>query len=334
MKILITGAAGFVASHLIEYLNKFKSNFEIIGIDNFSYGYRERLIGLNINFLEADIQNIDQLEINNIDAVIHTAAIAPLPDNEVNPVLSYEQNVLNTVKLIDFISRRGCNKFIFLSTGALYENDINFPSKERDHIYTSLVYPTTKMCAEHALRAYSETYGISTYALRLFNMYGPRQDFFRKQPPLIGYLLKCLFNNETPQLYSDGEQSRDYVYINDLAEIVIELLSSKYNKKTLTALNIGSGVSTSVNEIINYLGLIHGRKINVERNPSDLFWQKYPSLFNRKNPLNKNIIQKEVNKYSLADISKVTELTGIKCNTEMHQGLKKCYDYAKEFFEK
>ena len=105
MRILITGAAGFVASHLIEYLNKSNKNFEIIGLDNFSYGYRERLNGLNLDFKEGDIGNIEEHGINNIDAVIHTAAVAPLPDNEVNPVLSYEQNVLNTIKLADFTSR-------------------------------------------------------------------------------------------------------------------------------------------------------------------------------------------------------------------------------------
>ena len=92
-------------------------------------------------------------------------------------------------------------------------------------------------------------------------------------------------------------------------------------------------MSTSVNEIIKLLELIHNEKINILRNPSELFWQKYPSLFDRKNPLSKKIIEKEVNKYSLADITKVTQLTGIKCQTEMIEGLRKCYDYAKKYFE-
>ncbi len=334
VKVLITGAAGFVASHIIEYINRYNNEIEIIGIDNLSYGYKERLEGLSLEFIQGDVEDIEKYNIRDVSAIIHTAAIAPLPHNEINPTESYKQNVVNTIRVAEFASKIGCKKIIFLSTSAIYENDIKFPSKEREHLNTTLVYPTTKMCAEHALNAYSNSYSLSTYALRLFNLYGPRQDYFREQPPLIGYLLRSIFNNEIAELYSNGEQSRDYIYIDDLAKVIINLLNKQDNKKGLKVLNVGSGLTTSVNEIIDILSKISGNEIRINRNSSEKFWDNYSSLFDRDLPLNKDYINKEVNKYSKSDNTILHELTGINCNTSMEEGLKKCYDFAKKYFNK
>ena len=334
MKILITGAAGFVASHLIEFINKNHCEDNIIGIDNFSYGYKERLENLRLSFIEDDINNINNIKLTNIDAIIHTAAIAPLPDNEIDPSKSYIENVVNTVKVAEYATKIGCRKIIFLSSGAIYENDLSFPSHERDHLKTSLVYPTSKMCAEHALNSYSRSYGLSTYALRLFNLYGPRQDYFRKHPPLIGYLLKCIFQDEVATLFSDGRQQRDYVYIDDLARIIMQLLKNNHDRIGLTALNVGSGIAHSVNEIVELLSDISGKEIIINRKDSTKFWHKYASIFERKYPLDVNIIKKEVNKYTLSDNRYLKEITNLSCSTSMRNGLEECYYYAKKYFLK
>ena len=185
MKILITGAAGFVASHIIEYLNRNHPDYKLVGIDNLKYGYIDRIKDLKLDFIEEDIKNIKQIGLGSFDSIIHTAAIAPLPDNEIDPSNSYTENLINTIKMAEFSREKNCKKFIFLSSGAIYENDTNFPSNERIHLETNLVYPTSKMCAEHASRSYSNTYGLSTYALRLFNLYGPRQDFLGNNRHLL-----------------------------------------------------------------------------------------------------------------------------------------------------
>ena len=334
MKILITGAAGFVASHIIEFLNKNHDEYKIVGIDNLSYGYKERLDNLSLYFIESDLNNIDKIKMENVNAIIHTAAIAPLPDNEIDPSKSYTENVVNTIRVAEYATKIGCKKIIFLSSGAIYENDATFPSKEREHLKTSLVYPTTKMCAEHALGAYSRSYGISTYALRLFNLYGPRQDYFRKHPPLIGYLLKCIFNDEVATLYSDGHQKRDYVFINDLAKVIINLLEIDDKKIGITPLNIGSGVATSVNEIVDVLNKISQKELIIKRNHSSDFWKKYESIFTKKMSLNLNILDKEVNKYTLSENTNLHNITNLKCTTSIEDGLRECYDYAKRYFQK
>ena len=226
MKILITGSAGFVASSLIDYFNKYNPDISIVGLDDFSYGYKNRLEGLNLEFLEVGIKEFTNNKeyLQKFDAVIHCAAIAPLPENEIDPVRSYENNLLNTIRIADYCSKIGCPKLIFFSSGAIYENDISFPSKEFEHQKTTLVYTTSKMCAEHALSAYSRSYGLNTVALRLFNLYGPRQDYFRKQPPLLVH--KCLIKDETAFLYSDGKQRRDYIYILTYLRLLKKILFS------------------------------------------------------------------------------------------------------------
>ena len=119
-----------------------------------------------------------------------------------------------------------------------------------------------------------------------------------------------------------------------MARIIIELLLDKYNSKKFTSLNVGSGIATSVNQIIDYLSEIHGKEIKVVRKKSDSFWDKYPELFNTNNPLNRTIINKEVNKFSLSDNTNLYAITGIKCETSIKTGLKKCYDHARYYFSK
>ena len=333
MNILITGAAGFVASSLIDFFNKNNPSIKITGIDDFSFGYKRRLDNLNLKFIN---QNIETYTIKNrpekFDAVIHCAATAPLPDNEINPSKSYENNVVNSIRIAEFCTKIGCNRLIFFSTGAIYENDEVFPSKESFHHQTTLVYPTSKMCAEHALRGYALSYKLKVFSLRLFNLYGPRQDYFRKQPPLIGYITKCLLNDEEATLYSDGEQRRDYIYIKDVYEIVKSLLNFD-TPNNFTSLNLGTGITYSVNEIVNQLCKIANKDIKIKRKSAGDFWDKYPNLFSKTLPLDKNLIIKEVNKYSEANIDKLKALLNYTPKITLEEGLRECYEYALKYFE-
>lgn len=329
-KILITGSAGFVGSSLISYFNENTKDFKIVGIDDLSYGYRERLEDLDLDFKKISVEKYcseRNLSNDKFDAVIHCAAIAPLPDNEADPVKSYEQNVVNTIRVAKYCTEIGCKKLIFLSTAALYELDEIYPSTEKIHHLTRFVYPTTKMCAEHALRAYANSYALNCTALRLFNLYGPRQDYYRKHPPLIGYLLKSLIKDETAYLYSDGEQKRDYIFINDLAKLIFSLIEPS-QEKPFEVLNVGSGISYSVNQIVELIEKISGKKIKVSRLNSNSFWDKYPSIFEKKLPLSKELISKEVNKHSHGDIKYLLKKLNVSNLTSMKNGLSDCYNYA------
>lgn len=332
MKLLITGAAGFVASSLINYFNRFNYEIHITGIDDFSYGYKDRLRGLKLEFINEDILKFTQNNLQReFDFVIHAAATAPLPDNEINPSKSYENNVVNTIRIAEYCTNIGCKNLIFFSSGAIYENDKVFPSVESSHHKTKLVYPTSKMCAEHALNSFANSYKLRVFSLRLFNLYGPRQDYFRKQPPLIGYLIKCLIKEEKAILFSNGEQRRDYIYIKDVYKIINLLLNFKINEYFIP-INLGSGCTYSVNEIIDILSKVSGKKLEIERKTAENYWNKYPYLFNKKLPLSKSIISNEVTKYSEADISKLKDLLNFQPDTKIEEGLKECFEYALKYF--
>lgn len=335
MKILITGVAGFVGSTVAENLLK-TTNCRIIGIDNLSSGYIERLSDFinKIQFIKDDIINLDNyIDITEVDVVIHCAAIAPLPECQKNCYQAINENVSKTGSLVDFLLKRGIKSLIFFSSGAIYEGTQVFPTPETVDLSPKLVYPMTKYMSEIYLEGMASSYNINIISLRLFNLYGPRQDYFRKQPPLLGYLIKSLYHDDTAELYSDGEQKRDYLYINDLVDLIklsINYLLERKSGGSYLPLNAGSGQAYSVNEIIKILEDSSDKKIKINRNASVDYWKKYPELFNIAIPLDSKIVNLEVNKFTLADINKAKKILGWSPRVSINDGIRECYFYAEK----
>lgn len=346
MNLLITGAAGFVASSLISvlqnqgYLHRFEN---IVGIDNFAYGYRERLNDLLSNsftFIEQDINNTDKVirALNSlpydIDSIVNCAAIAPLPECEIDHQLCITNNVITVASIMSIASHFAIKKVIHFSSGAIYEGTVIFPTPESAAIATRLAYPTSKHLSELYLASFARSHNVHIYSLRLFNLYGPRQDYFRKQPPLVGYLIKCLLTNTNPILYSDGEQQRDYIFILDLVKIIISILDIEEVKDThFTPLNVGSGKAVSVNTIIKTLEVISSISIDPVRRPSTQYWDKYETLYNKKIPLSRVVVAEEVTKYSQACIVRLSEYIDTTSLVTLESGLRQCYDHAITIFK-
>ena len=177
------------------------------------------------------------------------------------------------------------------------------------------------MCAEHALNSFANSYKLRVFALRLFNLYGPRQDYFRKQS-LIGYLIKCLIKEEKAILFSNGEQRRDYIYIKDVYKIINLLLNLKANEY-FVPVNLGSGFTYSVNEIINILSKVSGKKLKIERRKLKIIGINI-HIYLIKNFHYQNLLLVEVTKYSEADISKLKDLLNFQPDTKIEEGLKEC----------
>ena len=331
-KVLITGGAGFIGSQLGHYFNE--CGYEVFLLDNMKHGHMDNLeingktFGL---FMNDDIRNPTLLShVSGMDYVIHLAGLSSLPLCQSRPQYAIDVNVGGTANILEACRLANVKRVIFASTGAIYENNRDTPFKEDvSRVSPYLIYPTSKHQAELLCDSFSDCYGMDIVKLRFFNVYGPHQDFKRKQPPFTGYLLKQLMNGEDLNIFSDGEQRRDYVHVDDLSRL-IEICLEKPAAKNQT-FNVSSGQSYSVNEIANTMMRLFGETANINYQDPETYWDKYPVLHHPSRlSINRQIIVDEVNKYVLGCPEKTRGLLGWKTQVSLEDGLKTLVDYARK----
>ncbi len=329
MNILITGGAGFIGSNLALYLSRQKH--EVIALDNLSFGYLEnlRIKGkLKPRFVRMDIldPNIGRI-MKNIDVIFHLAGITSLSECQNNPRKAYEINVAGTANILEAARRHNIKRIIFSSTSAVYENETTFPTPERSDPKPSLIYSLSKKHAEEMCKTYQKLYGMDIVILRFFNVYGPNMDFQRSNPPLVGYIIKCLLNHEPPILHSDGKQSRDMVYVEDVLKICKIVLTHPNAKNQI--FNVGSGKSYTVKEI--YQQIVRGFKkkdIKPIFRSSTLIWDNYSDLFKGQYPFNTSYLLDEVNKHTLASVKKAKNTLNWNPGVSLKDGIEKTVQLA------
>ena len=330
MKVLITGGAGFIGSQVGHYLER--NNHNVILMDNMSYGHDDNLeiegkpIG---EFALFDVREDFSSILDGVDAVIHLAAIAPLPECQSNPISAIDNNISGTANVIQLCREKGIKKIIFASTSAIYENSEETPYREDDALSREpdLIYAWTKRASEILCDSACSVYGMDIVSLRFFNVYGPHQDFRRKQPPLMGYITKCLLSGEKPIFFSDGNQERDYVYIDDLCSLVQIVLQR--DDLSGQKFNVCSGRPSSVREIYSIFKSEFDSNMEASFSPSKDFWNKYPSLFEGHLPLKTTRLEKEVEKYSLGSFEKSEQILGWTPQVSLEEGISRCVNYAK-----
>lgn len=333
MKIIVLGAAGFVGSSLISSLLE-KNDCEIIGVDDFSFGYPERIESFKekIDFRNQPVETFCELEINNVSAIVNCAAIAPLPENQISHFRSLNQNVATCGAICDFMIRNGIRKVIHFSSSAVYENrasNNNLPADEGLSLNPRLMYPVSKFLSELYWKSQFELLKLDVTCIRLFNLYGPNQDYFRKQPPLLGYLIKSILKSEPVTLFANEQARRDYLFIDDLVNFIETLLVAPIRVSFDTP-NLGSGTSYSVYEIVKELENASGKKLVYEVGELRDFWGKYPTLFTQKIPLPMQAVHDEVDKISISNMERTYKKYGFKATVGIQDGLKKCLEFAEK----
>ncbi len=216
---------------------------------------------------------------------------------------------------------------VFASTSAIYENNETFPCLEEDLVSPYLVYSISKRQCELICLGYYKTYGLEVSIIRFFNVYGPHQDFRRTSPPFTSYVIRELLQGRQPVLHSNGDQKRDYVYVDDLNRL--NMICMEHPAAVGQIFNAASGVNYSVKEIYKMIGDALESDIQPLYRPAGKFWDKYPALFEGNYPLPERLIEKEVNKYTLGDSSKALKLIGWKAEVSMLEGMEITAKYAK-----
>lgn len=267
MNILVTGAAGFIASHIIEELLKDNIN-NIIGIDNFYSGTKENLQFLNtcdknnkFTFIESDIRDFDKVnkivKDYNIEQIYHLAAIVSVQESIENPLLSNEVNVKSTLNILEASRLNGVKRIVFSSSAAVYGDEPTLPKNEDSITKPISPYGCEKLMGEQYMKLYSELYGIETVVLRYFNVYGERQSAASDYSGVISIFEKRFKNNEVVNIYGDGEQYRDFVYVKDVAKVNIKAMNMPRISGEIFC--VGTAIKTSINDIFDIMNVKYNK---------------------------------------------------------------------------
>ena len=251
-KALVTGGAGFIGSHLTEKLHQ--NNIEVLVVDNLLTGKKENLLSLDLeNTIYGDVGSEETLNIIknfNPDVCFHLAAQSSVVISVEDPLLDFEHNLLQPVQLIKTLLETDCKQFIFTSSGGtIFGEPEVIPTSEDDYAgEPASPYGLAKKKLNELIEVMLQNETMSYSILNLSNVYGPRQDP-HGEAGVMSIFTGKLMNNETPTIYGDGKQTRDYVYVLDVVDALIKSSETDDN----LFLNIGTGVETSVNELVSIL---------------------------------------------------------------------------------
>ena len=252
MKILITGGAGFIGSHLVEKL--LIKNNEILIIDNLMTGKKENLsfegsYELFIDDLGSE-KSLNKITEFNPDVCFHLAAQASVVVSVSNPALDFDHNILQPILLLKTLLKTDCKKFVFSSSGGtIFGEPVNVPTSEEDYAgEPQSPYGVAKKRLNELIQIITKDTNMSYSILNFSNVFGPRQDP-HGEAGVISIFSNKFLSNERPIIYGDGNQTRDYVYVLDVVEAMI--LSSRSEDNLF--LNIGTGVETSVNQLVEIM---------------------------------------------------------------------------------
>ncbi len=256
--VLVTGGAGFIGSWTVELL--VEKGYRVIIYDNFSTGSMDNVAHLvgRVKIVRGDIRNSLQLEEvvkhYGVDSIIHLAALVSVVEAAEKPLEALQINVYGTHNVLEAARRHDLERVVYASSAAVYGDPKYLPIDEDHPLNPKNIYGATKLGGEALVNSYHENYGLSTISLRYFNVYGPRM----KPGPYAGVILKFIERikqGKPPIIYGDGTQTRDFIYVEDVARANLVALESN----ATGPYNIGTGIETSINQLAKTIAELMGR---------------------------------------------------------------------------
>ena len=302
MKILVTGGAGFIGSHVVRLL--LESGYQVVVLDNLSHGFRQN-VDKRAKLIVGDIRDSRKTKeaLKGIDAVIHMAGLIVVPESVADPVKYYDNNVLGAVNLLECMRDVGCRKIIFSSSACVYGTPDKLPIKEDAAVHPDNPYGATKAAIEVYLQTYHQIFNFDTIILRYFNPYGPGK-MGKPITHAIPNFIKATLAKKPIPLYWKGEQIRDFIYIDDSARAHIDVLKlSGFN-----IFNIGTEKGIKVKDIVEEIFKIVGFRVPIAdlgKRPGDV-------------PAN------------YASSAKLKKAVGWKAKVSLPEGLKRTIEYYKQ----
>lgn len=262
-KALVTGGAGFIGSHLVDRL--LSEGFQVAIVDDLSGGKIQNL-NTAATFYHADIAHtaLDEIFVREQpDLVFHLAARVSVTNSAQNPVDNAEVNIIGTLKLLEAARKIGLEKLIFASTGgAIYGDPEDNPCSEETPVEPVSPYGLSKQVGEEYIALYHRLYRLNFTNLRYGNVYGPRQDPYG-EAGVIPIFIQAMLDGKRPRIYGDGEQERDFVYVDDIVEANVQAVHGGHHR----TMNIGTGVGTSINLLYDTLKANLDFQHEAERRP-------------------------------------------------------------------
>jgi nucleoside-diphosphate-sugar epimerase len=303
---LVTGVAGFIGSNLAtELLDR---GYTVRGIDNFETGRKRNLDSLtsdnDFTFHEGDIRDADLMDelVDGVDSVFHQAAVPSVPRSVDDPVTSTDSNCTGTATVLDAARHGDVETAVVASSSSVYGSSETLPKVETMNENPESPYALSKYYTEKLAMQCSDLYGIDTVALRYFNIFGPRQDPNGEYAAVIPKFIDLMRNGERPVIYGDGEQSRDFTYIENAVQANVRAAEGDV---TGEAFNVACGGRVTVNELVEKL--------------NDALDTDLEPIYDPPRPGDV--------RHSHADISKATELLGYEPEVDFETGLERTIEY-------
>jgi nucleoside-diphosphate-sugar epimerase len=309
MAYLVTGGAGFIGSHIVEELVRRGEKVRVL--DNFITGKRENITGFLdlIELVEGDIRDLGTCRqaLEGVDCVLHQAALPSVPRSIEDPLLTNEINVKGTLNMLVASYEARAKRFVFASSSSVYGDDPQLPKKEGREGKPLSPYAVSKVVGEKYCQVFSDIYGLETISLRYFNIFGPRQDPFSQYAAAIPLFITKILSNQSPHIFGDGEQSRDFTYVANVVEANLRAVEAP-PEASGGVFNIACGEKITVNDLVRELNMLMGvsrEPVYAEPRPGDI-------------------------KHSFADISKARRVLGFDPGVNFKQGLRKTVAWYKK----